>query len=261
MNANLKSLATGFVTALVLGILMLVILTLHSCGGGGSDNGTPIYEDGECVQNCLSECPACGRFIYIDGQKLCSVENCVNTGDGWVAVADGYYPPGDSSYTTNPDTEPYVCPVKEPPKMCTPKEAEEARCIFYDYKTDSNPDCDLSQTDNCWCSGGFYDQVDCSSQSFCQKVPPDAWPPCVCWEFCGFLGEWDCPASVWAFSFLPDQGDGLCHFGSSGEGALGKPGDPNPRYPLDGEPEQSYVISPDGQTLTELTSGVTCTKL
>lgn len=255
MNANLKkTLAAGSVTAMVIGVLTLVILTLHSCGGGGDTGNSSVYdENGNCLENC-------------------------GNGDGYVSSPDNGQPSGDTPSTyadgkpiPQPDTEPYVCPAKESASEICFLDLK-SKCITTDEAAPSQTLCgspeDGLKGKDCYCCYGpyAYDEQtggakSCTTQKQCQQIPPDSWPPCVCWDFCGFLGEWDCPSSVWAFSFLPDQGDGLCHFGSSGEGALGKPGDPNPRYPLDGEPEQSYVISPDGQTLTELTSMVTCTKL
>ena len=237
----------------VVGAGVVIISSLLSGCGNSSDSNNPIYgENGVCV------------------------ENCNNNGDSYVALSDnglnGDTPPtyADGKPIPQTDTTPYVCPAKESAQEICFLDLK-SKCITADEAAPylalcGSPEDGLKGKD-CYCYGPYaYDEQtggakSCTTQKQCQQLSPDKYPPCVCWEFCGFLGEWDCPSSVWAFSFLPDEGDGLCHFGSSGEGALGKPGDPNPRYPLDGTPEQSYILSPDGQTLTSLTSGVKCTKM
>ncbi|MBI5023308.1 MAG: hypothetical protein HZC05_04095, partial [Candidatus Magasanikbacteria bacterium] len=200
--------------------------------------------------------PACG---YIEN-GICMLNNCTYNGDSWVGIDNGSLP-GDSvpTYADGKpippmNTTPYVCPNPDkPPKVCMPKVAEDARCIFYDYKTDSNPDCDLSQTDHCWCSGGFYDQTDCSSQSLCQKVPPEAYPPCVCWEFCGYAGEWRCSDTVSINVTIAESTDGSYCAIDINEGAfklIGKPNEPPPRYPLD-NPVSSLTLTENGVNYSE----------
>ncbi|MEK7189691.1 MAG: hypothetical protein AAB666_01785 [Patescibacteria group bacterium] len=248
MKANLKqTLAVGSCAAMVLSILTLVILTLNSCGGDGSNGHGYFDQNGVCV------------------------ENCGGNGDASMTPEDGYiYPPADICNTCLPqpqyDATIGACEAikagKKPPEVCMPKEAKEGECM--DYGIAGEPNCvEEGMSINCICGTGMTPGEKCSTDSDCQKVPCESWPPEVCWEFCGFLGEWDCPSSVWTIVYLPDEGDGLCHMENSNglNKVLGKPGDLNPRFPINGTPNISYALSPDGQTLTELTSMVTCSKM
>ncbi len=227
----------------VVGAIMLVgaLLSATGCGDGGGSDNAPIYdENGVCV-------------------------NCNDNGDASVLQEDGYiYPSGD---TCNGDTcspHPQIDSVtgaceaikagKIPPEECRPKEAKEARCIFYDYKTDSNPDCDLSQTDHCWCSGGFYDQNDCSSQSPCQKITCEQWPPEVCWGLpCMLVGKWDCEGYMnLTDAEFYDNGDGYCRIHSPtapNDDLYYKPGDDHVQRPPSGPPEEKYTLLGDGSQL------------
>lgn len=253
------------VVALV-GMFCLVSALLSGCGGGG-DNDGPVYNgNGVCVKNCSpDECPECG---YLDGEGNCVTDNCNVAGDGSVVTPDGYNGADQPNYGDNgsgpqADTEPYVCPESEPPKACAPVGTWEAKCTYYD-----GPDANL-------CDKGAYVGEYCSTDAECQKVPPDAWPPCVCWGLpCLLVGKWECPSgSVMDFTDMEfyDNGDGYCrmHFPQYPSGDLyNKPGDDHVQRPPSGEPvEEKYTVLDNGnQLLGESPDGdgiyfYTCTKL
>ncbi len=228
--------ATGnglLATALVMAGIVLLMLLMTRCGGNGSS--PPAYNDqGVCVANCPNDN---GTDNGVDINGTDGKDGSVND----QSDVNG----GDQTQTdvSTEETVAYVCPdPANPPEVCKPKEYKEAYC------------------GGGYCSSGEHQS--CLTDAECQQVPADKWPPCVCWEFCGFISKWQCPSSVWEFKgFLPDEGDGLCHFDpQGGYPILGKPGDPNVRYPLEGEPKESFVLSPDGEILTSLTSGVKCQK-
>ncbi len=231
-NANVQLAIAG-----LLALLTLLVITTARCGGSGGS--PPIYSDsGVCVANCPdTNGPDNGKDGNTDGKDGINPDLADNGGGDQTQV-DG----------SNEETAPYVCPdPANPPEVCKPKTAKEAYCSTYGGQ---------------YCVHGFFEDQPCTTDAECQQVPADKWPPCVCWEFCGFISKWQCPSSVWEFKgFLPDEGDGLCHFDpQGGYPILGKPGDPNVRYPLEGEPKESFVLSPDGEILTSLTSGVKCQK-
>jgi len=215
-----KGLAWGL--ALLVGNGVFYLPFLLGCGGGGGGN-PPVYDDdGVCVQNCLPD------------------ENGRDNGPGNDNRQDAKDLSTDG-VTDQAEVEPYVCPSDIPPpgqyEACMPKEAKEAHCGL-DETTGKNV-----------CYNGFHSNQPCTTDAECQEVPRDKWPPCVCWEFCGFLEKkWDCgggTSNPFTLSWDPNQPkDGLCHL-IPGQ-AVGKPGDPIPRYPLIGEMKEGYSLDEDG---------------
>lgn len=160
----------------------------------------------------------------------------------------------------------YDCPdPNNLPLECVPREYREAYCVSRGPGVPGQ--CRIREVlTEIPCSTDApcqeaWTEIPCSTDAQCHDFPPDQWPPCVCWEFCGFIGKWQCPVSVWDIDFFPEEtskSNVVCYIGKGF--AIGTPGNPRPRDSI--QPEIEYELSEDGQTLTMLTATrYSCSKL
>lgn len=277
----------GAIVALVL--IFAASFLIQGCGGGGSGNGSPIYEGGDCV-------------------------NCGN-GDASVMPEDGIiYTPGDScngdtcAPTPQYDTTIGACEAikagKKPPEVCTPQvykgakcskfdgaceKGGEAYCFEYDDDgvcTDGDVPCYIASqgnpslqcvSDKADCADGNTSGIcahypiikECASNNDC-SVPCDAWPPEVCWGLpCLLVGKWDCDGYINDLTDAEfyDNGDEYCRIHSPADpndDLYYKPGDDHVQRPPSGEPvEEKYTVLDGGSQLKGDGSAGTfnCTKL
>lgn len=240
----------SWIPTIVAFIILLFVLFVLRCGGGEGDD--PVYNDnGICVANCPDNNGTDNGtdkdgFVADDNigkENLLPVDGSVDGMDNGVDGNDGS--------TDKAEVEPYVCPSEIPPpeqqEACMPKEAKNSYCSWDNYGTQKI----------CW--EGFYTDQPCTTDSFCQQVPLDQWPPCVCWQFCGYAGEWECGESGGDIK-LTDNKDGTCLIGQL---YFGKPNDPPPRYPLTDDPECYMELNETGDQIETFCKGMssyTCNK-
>lgn len=215
----------SWIPALVTFLILLFVLFILKCGGDGND---PVYNDnGVCVANCPDNGTDKDGFIADD-----------NNGQENPPV-DGK--DGKDGNTDQAEVEVYKCPDPDNlPAECVPKEAKEAKCFDYGDGV------------HFFCSGGFHDNQPCTTDSFCQQVPKDQWPPCVCWQFCGYAGKWKCGGYLMDLQMKGSTEDGsACILSDEGPITLfGIPGQ-NPQYPKDGEIKEKLYFDDQGILIRE----------
>lgn len=206
-------------------IFVLSFLTIVAACGNGDGNG-PAPCDCQGKADCTCPNPDGGKD-GTDGQipLTCGNQTC-DTGETCTnCFADCPCQEGEECHEGKCEVKPYECPSDIPPpeqrEACMPAEAKDTGCAYDEYGVAR-------------CYRGFHEGDPCSSDAECQAVPADKWPPCVCWQFCGYAGEWDCEGDPLNLSISKSTDGTYCEIkGNTYYHFIGLPNDPPPRYPLD----------------------------
>lgn len=199
--------------------------------------GDEICEADENCANCVADCPCpegktceAGECVF-DQPPTCPNGTCEEWEHCGNCPSDCACP--ETAVCNEMGTCSHICPDPEhPPEICKPKAALDAVC-----------DSDGRGGLQCW--RGFYQGQSCATNADCQDAPLDQYPPCVCWDFCGFAkNSWQCGLRILTF-ILEDNGNGYCKISDSVASeitAYGKPGSGGnyAQRPPEGEPE--YVL-------------------
>lgn len=192
--------------------------------GDGECHGNDKYPHEDC-HSCPEDCACNSKEVCHevkqtlwdwDYQCIPTICNYDDTCDSWENCGNCLY---DCPCPTGKECQGAGCEWTLPP-TCGNSKCEEwencGSCLV---------DCGCPETTACNKTSGTCEYV-CPADAVMPENCSDTNTPCVCWDFCGFLGEWYCGSygHLTTYTYFPDIGDGFCHVGPPQDFAVGKPG-------------------------------------